>query len=135
LNNNNQQAQAQLGKWLNNNKKKIANDNYQAELDRINKKEIALIAAESKSGPLSDVDKSGTPDVLEISKIALEQNKANKDYQGKTAVRSNSRNKNRHGEVKIEREKLQVDRENQTNDLAIAKENAKGRAKAKPKTK
>ena len=37
--------------------------------------------------------------------------------------------------LKVEREKLQVDRENQKNDLAIAKENSKGRAKAKPKTK
>ena len=29
----------------------------------------------------------------------------------------------------VEKEKLQVSRENQANDLAIAKENAKGRAK------
>ena len=34
--------------------------------------------------------------------------------------------------ISLEREKLKVDRENQRNDLAIAKENAKGRAK-KPK--
>ena len=33
----------------------------------------------------------------------------------------------------LEREKLQVARENQANDLAVAKENAKGRAKKKPK--
>ena len=52
-------------------------------MDRINKKEIALIAAESKSGPLSDIDASGTPDVLEISKLAVEQSKAQKDYQTK----------------------------------------------------
>jgi len=32
----------------------------------------------------------------------------------------------------VEREKIKVSRENQANDLAIAKENAKGRAK-KPK--
>jgi hypothetical protein len=31
----------------------------------------------------------------------------------------------------MEREKLQVARENQANDLAIARENAKGRSKAK----
>ena len=34
----------------------------------------------------------------------------------------------------LEREKLQVERENMANDLAIAKENAKGRAK-QPKPK
>jgi hypothetical protein len=33
----------------------------------------------------------------------------------------------------IEKEKLQVARENQANDLAIAKENAKGRSTKKPK--
>ena len=31
--------------------------------------------------------------------------------------------------IEIEREKLKVSRENQANDLAVAKENAKGRAK------
>jgi hypothetical protein len=33
--------------------------------------------------------------------------------------------------LQVEREKLQVARENQANDLAIAKENAKGRNKPK----
>ena len=46
-----------------------------------------------------------------------------------------SRNTMNMEKLKVEREKLQVDRDNQKNDLAIAKENAKGRAKAKPKTK
>ena len=31
--------------------------------------------------------------------------------------------------LEIEREKLKIARENQANDLAVAKENAKGRAK------
>jgi hypothetical protein len=129
-----QQVQAQLAQAQQMQQEKIVHDDYQNELDRINKKEIALIAAESKSGPLSDVDQSGTPDVLEISKIALEQNKANKDYQGKLSE-IQSRNRMDMEKLKVEREKLQVDRDNQKNDLAIAKENAKGRAKAKPKTK
>ena len=46
-----------------------------------------------------------------------------------------SKNKLASDKLTIEREKLQVDRENQKNDLAIAKENAKGRAQAKSKTK
>jgi hypothetical protein len=33
--------------------------------------------------------------------------------------------------LQVEREKLQVARENQSNDLAIARENAKGRSKTK----
>ena len=61
-------AQAQLEQAQLQHQQEMANENYQKELDRINKKEIALIAAESKGGPLSDVDVSGVPDVLEISK-------------------------------------------------------------------
>jgi hypothetical protein len=111
----------------------IANENYQNELDRINKKEIALIAAESKVGPLSDVDASGTPDVLEISKLAAEQSKASREFEAKMAD-INSKNKLAAEKLAVEREKLKVARENQANDLAIAKENAKGRAK-QPKAK
>jgi hypothetical protein len=106
----------------------IANENYQNELDRINKKEIALIAAESKSGPLSDVDTSGVPDVLEISKLANDQARAAKDYEIKMA-QINFQNQKEMQKMQLEREKLQVDRENQANDLAVAKENAKGRSK------
>jgi hypothetical protein len=40
-----------------------------------------------------------------------------------------SKNKVAADKLAIEREKLQVARENQANDLAIAKENAKGRNK------
>lgn len=126
------QSEAQIVAAQQAQEQKIANDNYQAELDRINKKEIALIAAESKSGPLSDVDESGTPDVLEINKLAAEQSRAARDYQGKMAE-IQSKNKLAADKLQIEREKLQVARENQANDLAIARENAKGRSQNKPK--
>jgi len=121
-------AQAQIEQAQQQAAEKIANDNYQAELDRINKKEIALIAAESKSGPLSDIDTSGTPDVLEIDKLALAQSKAERDYQAKmTDIQT--KNQLAAQKLEIEREKLKIARENQANDLAVAKENAKGRAK------
>jgi hypothetical protein len=107
---------------------KQAHDDYQNELDRINKKEIALIAAEAKGGPLSDVDESGTPDVLETSKLAHDQVKAAKDYEIKLA-QIQSQNRQASDKMKVEMEKLKVARENQANDLAVAKENAKGRAK------
>lgn len=123
-----QQAQAQLQLAQQQSEEKIANENYQAELDRINKKEIALIAAESKAGPLSDIDASGTPDVLEIDKLALAQSKAERDYQAKM-MDVQSKNQLASQKLEIEREKLKIARENQANDLAVAKENAKGRAK------
>jgi hypothetical protein len=120
-------AQAQMQQAQQMKEEDIANENYQNELDRINKKEIALIAAESKSGPLSDIDMSGTPDVLELNKLASDQSKAIKDYEMKMA-QINSQNQQTSQKLQIEREKLQVARENQKNDLAVAKENAKGRA-------
>jgi hypothetical protein len=129
-----QQAEALLAQAQQQHEEKVANDNYNAELDRINKKEIALIAAEAKSGPLSDLDKSGTPDVLEIDKLNLENTKAQREYQARMSE-IQGKNSMELEKLKVEREKLQVARENQKNDLAIAKENAKGRAKSKPKTK
>jgi hypothetical protein len=126
-------AQAQLEQAQIQKEQEVANENYQNELDRINKKEIALINAEAKSMGmgLADVDASGTPDVLEISKLATEQDKASKDFQARMAD-INAKNRLAAEKLSVEREKLQVARENQANDLAIAKENAKGRAK-KPK--
>jgi len=125
-----QQAQAQLQQAQLAQEQQLAHDDYQKELDRINKKEIALIAAESKAGGLPDVDQTGVPDVLEISKLANDQTKASRDYQAKMAD-IQSKNTLAAQKLQVEREKLQVARENQANDLAIAKENAKGRNKTK----
>jgi len=125
-------AQAQLAQAEQMKQQDIAHEDYQNELDRINKKEIALINAESKSGPLSDIDMSGTPDVLELNKLASDQSKAMKDYEMKMA-QINSQNQQAVNKLEIEREKLKVARENQANDLAVAKENAKGRANKKSK--
>ena len=123
-----EQTMAQIQQAQEAQEKQLAHDDYQNELDRINKKEIALIAAESKSGPLSDVDASGTPDVLEINRLAFEQSRAAKDYEAKMND-IQSKNALAAQKLQVEREKLQVARENQANDLAIARENAKGRAK------
>jgi len=106
-----------------------ANNNYQNELDRVNKKEIAMINAMSKEGGASaDVDNSGTPDALEIENLALQQTKATKDYDAKMAD-INSKNSLAQQKLQIEREKIKLARDNQANDLAVAKMNAKGRDK------
>lgn len=123
-------AQAQLAQAQAQKDQEIANENYQNELDRINKKEIALIAAESKSGPLTDVDTSGVPDVLEISKLSAEQNKASKDYEAKMAQIAAQTSK-QIMDYNLKKEELQVNRENQKNDLEIARVNAKNRAAKK----
>ena len=120
-------AQAQMEQAAQLQAEKIAHDDYQNELDRINKVQIAMIAAESKAGPLSDIDASGTPDVLELTKLASEEDRASSDYQLRMTEMLN-KNKLDAEKLQVEREKNQVSRENQANDLAVAKENAKGRA-------
>jgi hypothetical protein len=122
-------AEAQMQQAQVQNEQKLANENYQKELDRINKKEIAIIQATGFGNVESeDINQNAVPDVLEMSRFASEEAKAAKDYQLKM---SDIQNKNRLAaeKLQLEREKLQIARENQANDLAIAKENAKGRAK------
>lgn len=121
-----QQAQAQLQQAQQMQAEKIAHDDYQNELDRINKIEIAMIAAESKAGPLSDVDGSGTADVLEISKLSAETSKANKEYEARMSEIT-SKTKLDSQKIQIEREKIATDLKNQNNDLEIAKINARNR--------
>ena len=122
-----QQAQAALQQAAQMQQEKVAHDDYQAELDRLNKIQIAMINAESKAGPLSDMDTSGTPDVLEMNKLAAEENKAATAYQTEL-MRIQQQNKIAADKMAIEREKNAIALKNQANDLAIAKENAKNRA-------
>lgn len=107
----------------------VANTNYNNELDRINRIQIATIAAESK-GVLPDVNSDNIPDVLEISKLSNEQTKLAKEYELKMAD-IQSKNLQNMNKLQIEREKLQVDRDNQKNDLQVARVNASGRNKTK----
>jgi hypothetical protein len=108
---------------------KQANDNYQRELDRLSKEKIAIIQATGFGNVESeDINQNAVPDVLEMTRITNEENKASKDYSLKLAEIS-SKNKQASDKMALEREKLQVARENQANDLAIAKENAKNRSK------
>jgi hypothetical protein len=126
-------AQAQLQQQQIANEQKLANENYQKELDRINKKEIAIIQATGFGKVESeDVNANEVPDVLEASRFASEEANAARDYQMKM---SDIQTKNRLAaeKLQLEKEKIQLARENQANDLAIAKENAKGRNNKKSK--
>jgi hypothetical protein len=124
-----EQAQMQLQQQAQMAQEKQANDDYQRELDRLSKEKIAIIQATGFGKVESeDIDRNAIPDVLEMSKLSQEQEKAAKDYQLKLAE-INSKNKQASDKMAVEMEKLKVARENQANDLAVAKENAKGRAK------
>ena len=128
-----EQAQAQLQQQAQMAQEKQAHDDYQRELDRLSKEKIAIIQATGFGKvEAEDIDKNAIPDVLEMSKLTHEQEKAAKDYQIKLAE-INSKNKQAADKMALEKEKLQVQRENMANDLAIAKENAKNRSTKKPK--
>ena len=125
-----QQAQAALEQARQMKAEDQANQDRQNDLDRVNKKEIALINAMAKGPQVvgADLDNSGAPDIVELSKLSAETNKANKEFQGKIAE-INNRNSLEQQKLQLERDKIKLARENQANDLAVAKENAKGRNK------
>jgi hypothetical protein len=122
-----EQAQAQLQQAAQMAQEQQANDNYQKELDRQSKEKIAIIQATGFGKVESeDINANAVPDVLEVSKLNMEQEKTTKDY-GLQMADIQAKNKQASDKMSIEKEKLQVARENMANDLAVAKENAKGR--------
>lgn len=129
-------AQAQMEEARVEKEQDRINENYQKELDRINKKEIAIIQATGFGKVESeDLDNNGVPDAFEVSKLASEEARASKDYQVKMAD-IQSKNAQALKKLEIEREKLAVERENMANDIKVAQINAKNRAnssKAKKK--
>jgi len=138
-------AQAQMQHEQELEANRIANENYQNELDRLNKKEVALINAFGRNeNAMADNDNTGVPDALEMTKLANEQAMAEMEMQGK-AREIQSKDRERGDKLKIEREKIQVsreqlkvDRENMKNDLQIARlqaAKAKAAAKKKPAAK
>jgi len=122
-----EQAQAQLQQAIQMQQEKQAHDDYQNELDRLSKEKIAIIQATGFGNVESeDINNNTIPDVLEMSKLTQAENKISKDYLSKMAD-IQSKNKQSSDKMFIEKEKIQVSRENMKNDLAVARENAKGR--------
>ena len=122
-----EQAQAQLQQAAQMQQEKQANDDYQRELDRLSKEKIAIISATGYGNvPSEDENANAVPDVLEMSRLSNDQDKAAKDYSLKMAD-IQTKNRQSADKMSIEKEKLKVQRENMANDLAVAKENAKGR--------
>lgn len=127
------QAQLQESRFIEG--QKIANENMNKALDRINKKEVAIISALGFGKTEGeDTNNNEIPDLYESSKFILEKDKVNKDHQIKLIEIQND-NKKEAEKVKLEKEKLKVERENMKNDLQIAKVNAKNRNKSTPKKK
>ncbi len=133
-----QVAQAQIEHEARMEDNRIAHDDYQKELDRINKKEVALINAFGRNeNAMEDADGSGVPDALEMTKLADETALAHKEHDMKLKELQ-GKDKDRASKERIEKDKNQVARENMVNDLKVAKVNAskaKAAAKKKPKKK
>jgi hypothetical protein len=109
----------------------LAHQDYQNELDRINKKEVAVINALSRNeNATADTDGTGVADALEITNMANEKERSDKDFSAKMLDIQN-KNKIATDKNMLELNKLQVARENMVNDLAVAKQNSVGRNKSK----
>ena len=123
-------AQAQMEQAQQLEQARIANENYNKEMDRINKKEVAIIAATGFGKvETEDTNANGVPDAFEVSKLASEESRALRDYQLKMQEIQSKKSQDLQ-KLEIEKEKLKVARENMQNDLLIAKENSKNRAKS-----
>lgn len=112
--------------------RKMANENMNKELDRINKREVAIISALG-FGKVEgeDVDGNGVPDVYDSAKLDLEREKATTSHAEKLAEQR-SKDMAEREKLKLEWEKLKVARENMLNDEKIAKLNKQGRQNKKP---
>jgi hypothetical protein len=122
-----EQAQAQMAQAAQLAQQQQSHDDYQNQLDRLSREKIAIIQATGFGNVASeDANTNAIPDVLEASRLANDQESAAKDY-GLKMADMQSKNKQAADKMSLEKEKLQLSRENMANDLAVAKENAKGR--------
>lgn len=104
-----------------------ANDNYNKQLDRINKIEVASLQASSRRD-LPDTDNNNVPDLIEGQKAINDRLKASNDYQAKMSQIA-SQNDKVNKDYELKKEELENDRMNMKNDEKIARINASNRAK------
>jgi len=108
-------------------------DAWQNELDRLNKKEVALLNAFGKNeNATADNDNSGVADAIEATSLAADTAMSLQEFNMKMQE-LHAKQAEIQGKMQIEREKMQVERENMVNDKEIAKINAKNRNKPAPK--
>lgn len=110
-----------------------ADENYNKELDRINKLQVAALQASSRRD-LPDTDNNNVPDLLEGQKATNDRMKALNDYNSKmaqVAAQTDKINK----DYEVAKEKLSNERANMQNDKEVAKINASNRNKQTSKKK
>jgi len=93
----------------------------QNDLDRINKKEVALIQAYNKgNNPLAQTGADGVPDVLEYSRLAADQAQFS-DKQGLEMRKLLQQQKEHDDHMAMEQQKLNTEKERTKADLQKAK--------------
>lgn len=136
-----QEIQMKMQMEVSENEKDRLHESYENQLDRIAEKEKALIMAYGRNdNALQDNNGNGLADALEVTRLGNEMANADEEFRYKWEELQEQR---RQADTKndIEKEKLQVARENMQNDKEIAKINAANRAakakasKAKAKKK
>lgn len=131
IENQQQQAQAAQQFAIQQHQEELAHDDYQKELDRLSKEKIAIIQATGFGKVESeDINDNLVPDVLEMSRLAHDQDKATKEF-GLKMADIQSKNKQASDKMSIEKEKIAVQRENMINDEKIARINASNRSNNK----
>jgi hypothetical protein len=124
-------AEAQIQEARYEKDKEMANENYQKELDRISKKEVAIIQALGYGQTEGeDTNNNNVFDPMESGKLSNDRDKANKEYSSKMAEMQIKAAEGARKDA-LEREKLKVARENMKNDEKIAKINASNRKSKK----
>lgn len=104
-------AQAQMEQAQKMHQDQVINDNYNKELDRINKKEVAVINASSRNeNALQDENSNGLADALEVTRMANDTDLAQQKYNLELRNQA-QKDKQNADKMTIEREKLQVERE------------------------
>lgn len=127
------QAEAELEE------RRMQNENYNKELDRLSKERIAIIQATGFGKVESeDLNADNIPDVLEVSKLAMEHERGGRESRQKQQELM-QRERELLAKNDLEREKIKVARENMKNDKEIAQIQAKAakakKAASKPKSK
>lgn len=114
-------------------REKMANENYNKELDRINEKEIAIIKTFTlQKDNLKDTNVNGVPDLLEYSNLALDQQNAERSHNNELSKLNMEKQRlasDRDLELKkiqLEKDKLKLEEKKMKNDLEIAKYKDKG---------
>ena len=112
-----------------------ADENYNKDADRLNKKEVALIQALGRNeNATADTNNNGVADALEITNQAQAQQQASQQHM--IAVqKAQSDSIAEQKRLQLEYDKLEVEKQNMKNDLAIAKQQAKNRSPKPTKKK